>query len=149
MRKPTKITKLKSTEIDPYVGSMLENIVEGKEILKLRKGLKVFSQGADAEAIYFIQSGSVEITIASVEAKEAVLATLGPRDFFGEGCLVGQSLRVYTATTTESFYSIRNSQASHAPSSSCSARAFRKVRSLFASPQHRYGRGYLRSAFQP
>ena len=102
MRKPTKITKLKSTEIDPYVGSMLENIIEGKEILKLRKGIKVFSQGADADAIYFIQSGRVEVTVTSVEAKEAVLAILGPRDFFGEGCLVGQPFRMSTATATES-----------------------------------------------
>ena len=102
MRKPTKITKLKSTEIDPYVGSMLENIIEGKEILKFRKGIKLFSQGAEADAIYFIQSGSVKVTTASVQGKQAVLAMLGPRDFFGEGCLVGQSLRINTATTTKS-----------------------------------------------
>jgi CRP/FNR family cyclic AMP-dependent transcriptional regulator len=102
MRKPKKITKLKSTEIDPYVGTMLESIIEGKEILKLRKGIKLFSQGAEADAIYFIQSGRVKVTIASVKGKEAVLAMLGPRDFFGEGCLVGQSLRISTATTTES-----------------------------------------------
>jgi CRP-like cAMP-binding protein len=102
MRKLKKITKLKSTETDPYVGSMLENIIEGKEILKLRKGIKLFSQGAAADAIYFIQSGGVKVTIASAEGKEAVLAMLGPRDFFGEGCLVGQSLRLSTAATTES-----------------------------------------------
>jgi CRP-like cAMP-binding protein len=102
MIKPKKITKLKSTEIDPYVGSMLENIIEGKEILKLRKGIKLFSQGAEADAIYFIQSGRVKVTIVSVQGKEAVLAMLGPRDFFGEGCLVGQSLRISTATATES-----------------------------------------------
>ena len=102
MRNRTKITKFKSTEIDLYVGSMLENIVEGKEILKLGKGIKVFSQGADADAVYFIQSGRVKVTLVSAQGKEAVLATLGPRDFFGEGCLVAQSLRVYTATTTES-----------------------------------------------
>ena len=102
MRKLKKITKLKSTEIDPYVGSMLENIIEGKEILKLRKGTKLFSQGAEADAIYFIQSGRVKVTIASVRGKEAVLAMLGPRDFCGEGCLVGQSMRVSTAATTES-----------------------------------------------
>jgi len=101
MRKPKRITKLKSTEIDPYVGIMLENIIEGKEILKLRKGIKVFSQGDAAGAIYFIQSGRVKVTITSVKGKEAVLAMLGPREFFGEGCLVGQSLRIYTATTTE------------------------------------------------
>src|SRR5438128_12535939 len=102
MRKPEKVTKRKSPEIDPYVGSMLENIIEGKEILKLRKGIKVFSQGAEADSIYFIQSGRVKVTIASVKGKEAVLAMLGPRNFFGEGCLVGQSLRVSTAATTES-----------------------------------------------
>ena len=102
MRKPKKITKLKSAEIDPYVGTMLENIIEGKEVLKLRKGIKLFSQGAEADAIYFIQSGGVKVTIASAKGKEAVLAMLGPHDFFGEGCLVGQSLRISTATTTES-----------------------------------------------
>ena len=99
MRKPKK---LKSAEIDPYVGSMLENIIEGKQILKLRKGIKLFSQGGGADAIYFIQSGSVKVTTASVQGKKAVLAILGPRDFFGEGCLVGQSVRINTATTTES-----------------------------------------------
>jgi CRP-like cAMP-binding protein len=80
---------------------MLESIIEGKEILKLRKGTKLFSQGAEAGAVYFIQSGRVKVTIASVKGKEAVLAMLGPRDFFGEGCLVGQPLRISTATTTE------------------------------------------------
>jgi len=99
MRKPKN---LKSAEIDPYVGSMLENIIEGKQILKLRKGIKLFSQGGGADAIYFIQSGSVKVATASVQGKKAVLAILGPRDFFGEGCLVGQSVRINTATTTES-----------------------------------------------
>jgi CRP-like cAMP-binding protein len=44
----------------------------------------------------------VKVTIASAQGKEALLAMLGPRHFFGEGCLVGQSLRMSTATTTES-----------------------------------------------
>jgi CRP/FNR family cyclic AMP-dependent transcriptional regulator len=102
MRKPKKITKLKSTKIGPYVRSMLENITDGKQILKLRKGIKLFSQGAEADAIYFIQSVKVKVTIASVQGKEAVLATFGPRECFGEGCLVGQPLRMSTAATTES-----------------------------------------------
>ena len=102
MEKLKKITKPKSPEIDPYVESMLENIIEGKEILKLRKGIKLFSQGAEANALYFIESGRVKLTIASAQGKEAVLGILGPRDFFGEGCLVGQPLRISTATTTES-----------------------------------------------
>jgi CRP/FNR family transcriptional regulator, cyclic AMP receptor protein len=95
-------TQLKSGEADPYVATMLESIVEGKKILKLRKDMKLFSQGAEAEALYFIQSGGVKLTIVSGEGEEAVLAVLGRRDFFGEGCLVGQTLRISTATTTES-----------------------------------------------
>jgi CRP-like cAMP-binding protein len=102
MQKLKAITKLKSPQIDPYVEAMLENIIEGKKILKLRKDIRLFSQGAEANTIYFIQSGRVKLTIASPLGKEGVLAMLGPRDFFGEGCLVGQSLRISTATTTES-----------------------------------------------
>jgi CRP/FNR family cyclic AMP-dependent transcriptional regulator len=101
MQEPTKITNLKSAENDPYVERLLENIVAGKKILRLRKDIKLFSQGAEATALYFIQSGRVKLTIASGLGKEGVLAMLGPRDFFGEGCLVGQSLQISTATTTE------------------------------------------------
>ena len=57
---------------------MLEDIIEGKEILKLRKGIRVFSQGADADAIYFIQSGSVKVTVAYREVKELALASREP-----------------------------------------------------------------------
>jgi len=102
MQELKKTTKLKSTEIDPYVESMLANIIDGKKILTLRKDIRLFSQGAEANAIYFIQSGRVKLTIVSDLGKEAVLAMLGHREFFGEGCLVGQSLRISTATTTES-----------------------------------------------
>ncbi len=102
MQKLKAIKRLKSPEIDPYVKTMLENIVEGKKILKLRKDIRLFSQGAEANTLYFIQSGRVKLTIASPLGKEGVLAMLGARDFFGEGCLVGQSLRISTATTTES-----------------------------------------------
>jgi len=44
----------------------------------------------------------VKVTVSSAQGKEAILAMLGPHDFFGEGCLVGQTLRISTATTTES-----------------------------------------------
>ena len=58
--------------------------------------------GDQADAIYFIQTGKVKVTVVSVQGKEAVLAMVGPREFFGEGSLVGQPLRISTATTTES-----------------------------------------------
>jgi CRP/FNR family transcriptional regulator, cyclic AMP receptor protein len=102
MQESKKITKRKFPEIDPHVESLLKNIVGGKNVLQLQKNTQVFSQGAEADAIYFIQTGKVKVTVLSAQGKEAVLAMLGPREFFGEGCLVGQSLRISTATTTES-----------------------------------------------
>jgi len=102
MQESRKITKRKFPEIDPHVESLLKNIVGGKHVLQLQKNTPVFSQGDAADAIYFIQTGKVKVTVLSAQGKEAVLALLGPRDFFGEGCLVGQSLRINTATTTES-----------------------------------------------
>ena len=83
---------------DSYVTKLLEDIDEGKTVLTLQKDSEVFSQGQPAEALFFIQTGKVKVTVVSVAGREVVLATLGPRDFLGEGCLVAQSLRVSTAT---------------------------------------------------
>ena len=97
-----KIAKLKPVEIDPHVASLLKSISNGKQLLRLEKKTPVFSQGDPADAIYFIQSGKVKLTVVSGQGKEAVLAMLGSREFFGEGCLVGQTFRVSTAMTMES-----------------------------------------------
>src|SRR5438093_2725818 len=94
-------TRQSKSNVDPYVTDLLENIVEGKTILQLGKDVKVFSQGDSAEAIYFIQNGKVKVTVVSAMGNEAVLAILGPRGFLGEGCLVGQTLRVSTATAIQ------------------------------------------------
>jgi CRP/FNR family transcriptional regulator, cyclic AMP receptor protein len=102
MQEAKKITKRNYTEIDPHVEALLKNIVVGKHVLQLQRNTPVFSQGGEADSIYFIQTGKVKVTVLSVQGKEAVLAMLGPRDFFGEGCLVGQPFRISTATTTES-----------------------------------------------
>jgi CRP/FNR family transcriptional regulator, cyclic AMP receptor protein len=100
---PTKKKAAKRTlgPIDPYLAVLLEKITEGKQVLKLSKGQTVFSQGEPADAIFFIQSGKVKISVVSGAGKEAVLAMLGPHQFLGEGSLVGQSLRVSTARTLE------------------------------------------------
>src|SRR4051812_36564981 len=103
--RPAKKTKTgrkkRSTRIDPYVMTLLEKISEGKHVMTFRKGKVVFSQGDRADSIYFVQSGRVKVSVLSSGGKEAVLAMLGPRHFFGEGALVGQSLRVSTATAVE------------------------------------------------
>jgi CRP/FNR family cyclic AMP-dependent transcriptional regulator len=83
------------------VESLLKSISIGKQVLQLRKNMAAFSQGDPADAIFFIESGKVKLTVVSPQGKEAVLTMLGPRDFFGEGCLVGQSSRLSTATTIE------------------------------------------------
>ena len=87
--------------IDAYVAVLLEKISEGKRVISLQKGKRIFSQGDRADAIYFVQSGRVKISVLSSAGREAVLAILGPRQFFGEGALVGQSVRVGTATAVE------------------------------------------------
>ena len=102
MQEPRKIKKPDFTEIDPHVESLLKRIVVGKTVLQLQKNTPVFSQGTKADAIYFVQSGRVKLAVLSAQGKEAVLAMVGPREFFGEGCLVGQLFRISTATTTES-----------------------------------------------
>ena len=62
-----------------------------------RKRQRVFSQGEPADAIFYVQKGRVKLTVVSKVGKEAVIAVLGPGDFFGEGCLAGQLQRMSTA----------------------------------------------------
>jgi CRP/FNR family transcriptional regulator, cyclic AMP receptor protein len=57
----------------------------------------VFSQGDSADAVFYIQSGTVKLTAVSTRRKKAIIAFLQRGSFFGEGCLGGQSLRIYTA----------------------------------------------------
>lgn len=97
-----KLKEVEKGEVDPHVERLLSTISSGKHLLRLPKSATAYSQGDLADAIYFIQSGKVKLTVVSPQGKEAVLAMLGPREFFGEGCLVGQPLRVSTATAVES-----------------------------------------------
>jgi CRP/FNR family cyclic AMP-dependent transcriptional regulator len=64
------------------------------------KGKTVFSQGEPSDSVMYIQKGGVKISVLSRTGKEAVVAMLGPGDFFGEGALTGQSIRIGTATAT-------------------------------------------------
>jgi CRP/FNR family cyclic AMP-dependent transcriptional regulator len=79
----------------------MTGIVVVKRLLKLRTGTKLFSQGARADAIFFVRTGKVKVTVISAYGKEALLRVLGPHDFFGEECLVDGSSRTSTATSSE------------------------------------------------
>jgi len=62
-----------------------------------RKDKVLFAQGDPADALFYIQKGKVKLTVISKQGKEAVIAILGPGDFFGEGCMAGQMVRMSTA----------------------------------------------------
>ena len=72
-----------------------------KRIVAYRKKQIIFSQGDKCDSVLYLQTGTVKITVSSSTGKEAVVALLHPGDFFGEGCIAGQPLRVSTAAAIE------------------------------------------------
>lgn len=78
--------------------AFLAKVGEGRRQVSHRKGEVIFSQGEPAEAVFFIQQGKVKLTVVSEQGKEAVVAILAANDFFGEGCLAAQRVRIATAT---------------------------------------------------
>jgi CRP/FNR family cyclic AMP-dependent transcriptional regulator len=76
----------------------LGEIGEGKAVKVFGAGAVVYAQGDPANALFHIQRGKVKVTVISNAGKEAVIAVLGVGDFFGEGCLAGQPLRMSTAS---------------------------------------------------
>ena len=71
-----------------------------KTIAKYNRGGTVFTQGDTCEHVMYIQTGGIKLSVLSKTGREAVVAMLGPGDFFGEGCLAGQPLRMGSATAT-------------------------------------------------
>jgi CRP/FNR family transcriptional regulator, cyclic AMP receptor protein len=85
------------------VDVFLSSVDGGRTISKYRRNKAVFAQGETADSVFYIQDGSVKLTVVSDQGKEAVVAIHGKGDFFGEGCLTGQPRRLATATAmTES-----------------------------------------------
>lgn len=82
---------------DPKV--FLATVNGGRTLCKHKKGQALFVQGDLADAVFYIQEGKVKIVVVSEEGKEAVVAMPGPDEFFGEGCLTGQTRRLASAVT--------------------------------------------------
>ena len=70
----------------------------GRSVSAYRKTQVVFTQGDPADAVFYIEKGQIKLTVVSERGKTAVVALLGRGDFFGEGCLAGQPLRMATAS---------------------------------------------------
>ncbi|WP_026987484.1 Crp/Fnr family transcriptional regulator [Fodinicurvata fenggangensis] len=79
--------------------AFLSHVGKGRTICNYDKGQIVFSQGDPADAVFYIQKGKVKVTVVSEQGKEAVVAMLDKNEFFGEGCLAGQALRLSTVET--------------------------------------------------
>jgi CRP-like cAMP-binding protein len=86
---------------DPSVRSLLQGITKGKRLLRPDVGERLFAQGDRADEVFFIERGKVKISVLSAGGKEGVIAILGSGSFVGEGVLVGQPLRISTATVLE------------------------------------------------
>ena len=69
-----------------------------RKVVEFKKKETVFSQGDPAKNVLYIQQGGVRLSVVNETGKEAVVGVLGPGDFFGEGCLAGQPVRIGTAT---------------------------------------------------
>jgi CRP-like cAMP-binding protein len=79
------------------VQEFLDSTGLSRRIVRFGRGAVIFAQGAPANAVFYIQDGGVKLSVLSAIGKEAVVAMLGPGDFFGEGCLAGQPLRMGSA----------------------------------------------------
>ena len=86
----------KESDFDPW--KFLATIGQGRRVVAISKKQTIFAQGDAADAIFYIQTGKVRLTVVSKVGKEATLGILSEGQFFGEGSLAGQALRMGSAT---------------------------------------------------
>src|SRR5579863_8872991 len=100
-----KKTRGARPRFDPVL--FFETAANGRTISKHRKSEIIFSQGDDADAVFYIRKGKVKVTVVSKHGKEAVVAILGADEFVGEGCLIGQPKRLATASAMTACVTMR------------------------------------------
>jgi CRP-like cAMP-binding protein len=104
MVRPTKSAR-KSRGFDPK--AFLSTIGEGRRVVAFSRKEKIFGQGDGADAVFYVQTGKVRLTVVSKTGKEATIGIAGEGDFFGEGALAGQALRVGSATALTNCVALR------------------------------------------
>jgi CRP/FNR family cyclic AMP-dependent transcriptional regulator len=86
-------------KVTPFnIQEYLSSAGKSRRIVDFRKGQVIFSQDDPCDDVLHIQSGNAKLTIVNPQGKEAVLAIVGPGDFLGEGCIIGNPVRMATAT---------------------------------------------------
>ena len=78
--------------------AFLTTVGAGRNIARHSKKEVIFAQGEDADAVFYVRKGKVKVAVISKDGKEAIVALLGPDEFVGEGCLIGQPKRLATAS---------------------------------------------------
>jgi CRP-like cAMP-binding protein len=94
--KPPLATANGNTQVVDWA-AFLGGISRGKTILEYSAGRTIFVQGDPADSVWYVQRGKVKLAVASQQGKEAIVSILGDNEFFGEGCLAGQPLRIASA----------------------------------------------------
>src|SRR5260370_12725172 len=89
------LAKKESREFDP--NTFLATIGEGRKNLTVTRNQTIFAQGDAADAVFYIQKGKIKLTVVSKTGREATIGMLGDGNFFGEGALAGQALRMGAA----------------------------------------------------
>jgi CRP-like cAMP-binding protein len=86
----------KESTFDPQV--FLDTAGVARKISEFHRGESIYSQGENADSVMYVQKGGVKYSVVNGSGKEAVVAMFGPKDFFGEGCMAGQTVRMGTTT---------------------------------------------------
>ena len=97
-RTPKKTAPVPPQTLGFDLPTFLDSAGVSRGVVKYSRAAVIFSQGDPATAVLYLQQGSVKLSVLSKGGKEAVIAVLGPGDFFGEGCLAGQPRRMATAS---------------------------------------------------
>jgi len=90
-RKPGQPAKFDAQEF-------LDTAGVSRKVIEYRRGESIYTQGDSAETVMYIQKGGVKLAVVNGSGKEAIVAMFGPGDFFGEGCMAGQTLRMGTTS---------------------------------------------------
>jgi CRP-like cAMP-binding protein len=100
-RSKSRIAPKKSTPTEDFDARILFEVVGSERpVVHYERSQTIFRQGDACDGVFFLQSGSVKLWVLSRTGREAVVGMLSPGDFFGEGCLAGQLLRMGSATAT-------------------------------------------------
>jgi CRP-like cAMP-binding protein len=89
-----KAKVLPAFDLETFLGSA----GVARRLVEFRRKQRIFDQGDPASAVLYVREGAVRLSVVSAAGKEAVVGMMGPGDFFGEGCLAGQTLRMGSAT---------------------------------------------------